>query len=234
MPNHYGEGRRIAHTFFTKFLADGNVYICKCGKKRKRTSRSYFDLLYRVKFAHPQYARLGNGGDRATQCEISEFFITSKASTIYSWFDFVITALKPFSFLENKVFRRHIKHEPISISNFMRYMPRVVEVVEEKYLVNYLSYLPLFSMGRLDNPPISSPFYALFPYSNERGYETLLLTLSPMGDECSLSAKEHVKFIAYILELYGKSWSNICYLIGDNVDVRKSISNMGSSPFNGC
>ena len=59
--------------------------------------------------------------------------------------------------------------------------------------------------------------------SDQRGFETRLLTCSTLTDGSRLDADEHAKFHSYILQFYCKSWQKIVRIIGDNENTNKSI-----------
>ena len=75
--------------------------------------------------------------------------------------------------------------------------------------------------------------FASFTTNCFRGYRVKLLTFSPLSDDCRLDSDEHVDFIKFILNYYGKSLSNVTCVIGDNCNVKKS-SNKLSKPLIGC
>ncbi len=76
--------------------------------------------------------------------------------------------------------------------------------------------------------------FATFPAINANGYYARLLTFSPLSDESHLDAQEHVEFIAYILRLYKKTWHYVACIVGDNMNVNKSIANKVRVPLIGC
>lgn len=60
------------------------------------------------------------------------------------------------------------------------------------------------------------------------------MTVSPMGDECSLIADEQIRFLTYILELYEKSWDKVICIIGYNISVNRAISTKTRVRLIGC
>ena len=61
-----------------------------------------------------------------------------------------------------------------------------------------------------------------------------LLKFSSLSDECRLGSDEHVNFIKFILDYYGKSLCNVTCVIGDNGNANKSLSNKLSIPLIEC
>ncbi len=76
--------------------------------------------------------------------------------------------------------------------------------------------------------------FASFLSFNSKGKETRFLDLSKIGDECSLSSKEHHEFLMLVLELCFLNWTNIACLTGDNVSTNKALSNIIKIPLIGC
>ena len=58
--------------------------------------------------------------------------------------------------------------------------------------------------------------------------------MSPLNDESRLNSEEHIEFLAFVLNLFGKSWDIVVALIGDNVSINQSISNKLQIPLVGC
>lgn len=66
------------------------------------------------------------------------------------------------------------------------------------------------------------------------GFQIRKWTVSPLYDESHLSADEHVSFISYIFELYGKTRDNVTALLAENANMNKSILSKVGVPFVGC
>lgn len=230
----YGDGRRISNAFFTQSKHDENLYICKCKTTRRKTGTSYANLISHVRTAHPDYRQMITPDGVMKQTEIEKFFHTSKARHLHGWLNLIIHGLLPFSTVQNKVFRENVKHEYVSISTIMRYISGLTALVEEKISSLLPSKFCLVFDGWSSNLTHFIAVFATFPSDNHCGYSARLLTVSPIGDECSLNADDHIDFLKYILELYGKTWSNVIALVGDNVSVNKSISNKTGKPLIGC
>lgn len=76
--------------------------------------------------------------------------------------------------------------------------------------------------------------FATYPAETTDGYQTVLLTFSPMGDETKLDAEEQVKFIHKTLSFYKKGIDNIICVIADNCPVNKRTARLISVPMVGC
>ncbi len=66
--------------------------------------------------------------------------------------------------------------------------------------------------------------FATFPSSDLIGYKKVLLSFSPINNEDSLSARAHLEYMEYVLEMYGKSWANVAALVGDNCNVNGAFA----------
>ena len=77
-------------------------------------------------------------------------------------------------------------------------------------------------------------FFATYPFENVVGYEIVLLAFSPMGDEKSLDAIEHHKFIVKTLKIYKKSLANVVAFVADNCPTNYSTATLSCVPMIGC
>ena len=135
MPPTSRVGKRVCPLLFTRESPTSSMYVCKCGTKRKRSGTSYNNLLTHVQSAHPNAYRTILADNSTAQCELEDYFCTSKSSQLYGWMDLVINSLLPFSFVESPKIRKHVKHESISVNTFMKYLALTTEIVEEKIAV---------------------------------------------------------------------------------------------------
>ena len=234
MPARTGKGKRVSELFFTRCPTNADVYVCRCGTKRKRTGSSYQNLTSHVQTAHPNYMDLIECDEKLTQAQLDKYFTTAKSKHLYGWIDFVVNGLLPFHYVEKLIIRKHLKHEPPSLDAFMKYLQLLTEHVEMKIKNLLHSKLALVFDGWTVGSTHYLAVFASFHASNDDGYDARLLTLSPMGDECSLNAQEHYEFLTFVLNLYQKSWANVVCLVGDNMNTNKSIANILGRPLIGC
>ena len=127
----YGEGRRIAEAFFTPLNEGGDTLLCKCGKKRKKTGTSYANLLSHIRNIHPEHKEMMHPDGTFKQREIENYFQKTSVNPLYGWLDIVISTQLAFSINENSTFREHVKHDSISLSTLMRFLPRLTISVEQ-------------------------------------------------------------------------------------------------------
>eukprot|EP00171_Calliarthron_tuberculosum_P003101 IDg3101t1 len=229
-----GVGKRVCDLFFTRDSTNSNVFMCQCGTKRKRSGTSYSNMLSHVQSSHADAYQRVLTGERVSQSQLDGYFSTTKSGHLYGWLDFIINGLLPFSFVEKRLIRKHVKHDPPSLNTFMKYLGLLTKLVERKVSDLLPDNIALVFDGWTADSTHYLAVFATFPLCDGEGFGTRLLTISPMGDETSLATNEHFEFLSYILGVYGKSWSNVSCLVGDNVNCNKSLANKAKIPFIGC
>lgn len=60
------------------------------------------------------------------------------------------------------------------------------------------------------------------------------LAMSPKEDETNQDFYEHITFLRFFLELFGKDEWNVLGIVGDNCNVNQSISTKLGFPLLGC
>ena len=202
MPPRNGLGKRLTEQFFSKAHKNSDIYTCQCGVRRKRTGTNYQNLISHVQAPHPDYFEKLCAGNDLDQSKMKNYFLTAKSSHIYGWIDFIVSGLLPFSFVEKHSIRKHIRHEDININTFMKYISGLTRAVEEKIATLLPEKIALVFDGWSSDSTHYLAVFATFPSANERVFSQRLLTMSPMGDETTLSASEHYEFLSYLLGLY--------------------------------
>ena len=72
--------------------------------------------------------------------------------------------------------------------------------------------------------------FASYPAANSQGYNSTLLSFSPLFFETNFTAKDHYQFLEWLLNVYGKTMSDVIAIIGDNAEVNKALSNLCEKP----
>ena len=128
-----------------------------------------------------------------------------------------------------------MRPEPVSRNTLMKYLKSLGETVEKKIATTLPDTFCLVFDGwtSKDNTHYMGMF-ATYASKEPNGYSKILLTFSPMGEEESLGAQEHFEFATFVLELYGKTWTNVASLIGDNCPSNKAFANKARKPLVGC
>ena len=66
------------------------------------------------------------------------------------------------------------------------------------------------------------------------GYSQVMLSFAPLSDEEHLDAQSHKESMHGILQFYGKDYSNVACIIGDNCSTNRSLARMANLFFVGC
>ncbi len=132
----------------------------------------------------------------------------------------------PFNVVSNPVFCRHMKHAIISYPSLLKYMERLITVVEKKITKILPSKFALVVDCWSSSRTHFFAVFALFPASNELEYDTVLLGFSPFENKENMNAANHVSFLKCVLDVYGKSFENVAALIADNCAVNISFGRM--------
>lgn len=223
-------GKALATAFFKK-TADANIWICRCGVKRT-SQAGYSNLTSHVLRDHPEEAqKLQSGG---LDHSIADCFYSKKVRDSYGWLALVVDALLPFSTCENPAYRSIARVGPISRKTFMEVMLAVVDVVEKKIASDLPDRFALVFDGWTAASTHFLAVFATFPGTSEYGWSRVLLGFSPMGDEESLGATDHLEYCDFVLNVFGKSRRNVVALIGDNCSVNKAFARRFGISFIGC
>ena len=76
--------------------------------------------------------------------------------------------------------------------------------------------------------------FASYSCENNLGYESALLSFSPLLTETSFNARDHYEYLERALGLYIKKFENVVCICGDNAEVNKAIANLSNLPLLGC
>ncbi|KAH9118961.1 hypothetical protein LEN26_011855 [Aphanomyces euteiches] len=76
--------------------------------------------------------------------------------------------------------------------------------------------------------------FVSFPSSDSIGYQKYLLSFALTNEEDSLNAMSHKKYLEFVLDVFGKTLSNIVVLIGDNCSTNHALSRLLGIPLIGC
>lgn len=148
--------------------------------------------------------------------------------------EIIILGLRPFSTVEDPALRAHTTMENICVNTFKKHVENLVQLVEKKITENLPKLFCIIFDGWSAGDTHYLGVFATFAAGNKEGYERVLLTFSPMGDETSLTAEEHKAFLTFILGIYNRSWHNVVALVGDNCNTNKCISRLTNTPLVGC
>ena len=188
MPPTLGNGKKISELFFKRETQNSNVFVCMCGTKRKKTASSYQNLVSHVVSAHPNYAELLKSKNPHEQIYMEQFFNTSKSTSTYGWFDMIVNAFLPFSYVEHPIIKNHVRHDNMSLSSFMKYSKMLTEEVEKKISLELPSKFALVLDGWTCDSTHYLAMFASFKVIRNAEHSVRLLCFSPLSDECRLDS----------------------------------------------
>lgn len=82
----------------------------------------------------------------------------------------MVNGLLPFNSVENGLFRKHVKHDPISSDTFMKYLNTLTEHVENKISQILPSQIALVFDGWTSGSTHYLAVFSSFPAQNDNGF----------------------------------------------------------------
>lgn len=76
--------------------------------------------------------------------------------------------------------------------------------------------------------------FATYPSDSALGYDKVLLKITSMEYETSQSAREHLEFLDFVLDVYDRELSNVATLTGESTVTSRALSRMVGPHFVGC
>lgn len=234
------KGKSLVVKFFDLFgngfkPVSNRVYTaeCKCGWKGDfKSSKGYTNLQNHIESAHKDYI---DSDVSSEQQILTSFMYTSKVKTYWGWLDWVIGDLHPFSYVERQRNYTHGGLPRMSLDTFMIVMTKLTKAVECKISNMLPNKFALIFDGWSQNSRHYVAIFASFPStSNSHGYETVLLSFAPLTGERNLSSDAHIRYFGFVLELYGKGWTNVTAIIGDNCNTNTCMAKLVGTHFIGC
>lgn len=106
--------------FFTLKAKQPNIWICKCGTKRKKLHLGW------IKLQHFE-SKTGETIKALTDCQAafsivdicSPFQLSIKALKTWVWLKLVMNRVYSFNFVENRNVRQYIQYDPICYNTFI-------------------------------------------------------------------------------------------------------------------
>lgn len=226
------KGKALAELYFTMLDPEKDTFICKCGIKRQKRN-GYSNLVSHIVSDHPEHSQLGLNKDE-NQKNIVEYFVPKKAKNLYGWMRFLVMSLLPFNSCENKFFNEFSTFDSIDRCTFKKYLYELFELVRKKISSILPDVFAIIFDGWSHGITHYLGIFATFSSNALNGYNSILLAFSPLENEESLNADEHIKFLDITLDKYQKSWENVACLIGDNCSTNRSIARKMKKSFVGC
>ena len=123
--------KELCLKYFKKQDGSADQWVCKCGKTLKqKPSTGWSNLANHIRAQHPEAEQVAENQLRITDTDLIKS--NKKAINIYSWLDWVITEMKPFSFVDSELTRKYTNLSPICRNTFTKYMESVTIEVEKK------------------------------------------------------------------------------------------------------
>jgi hypothetical protein len=195
----------------------------------QETSKGFSNLMSHIRTAHTDYLNVMESKKKdAKESNQLYKFVNMKSSLVYNWLELVIELNFPFALLENKLFRKAVKYEDISVDTFQKYLYLVTAEVEVQVAKDLPAKFGLVIDGWSEG---NQHFFGLYAAS-EKGFP--LLAFAPPFDEDSYTATNQAAFIADCLEIYGKTVKDVLFLVADNTAVNPATADRLHCPFIGC
>ena len=217
--------KQLAATFFeelnSKKVGEKSIstFKCQCGISRSQDlKKGYVNLVSHIKSQHPDWKEIMDSKKKIE--EDKNPFINRKASTYFSWLDWVIMDDLPFTFVERPRTRKYSKMEPVGVGTFMKYLKLLTAEVETKVASVLPNKFGLILDGWSEE---NTHYIALFACAPSL---LILLSIAPPYDEENYDALSHKAFIQDTLDIFGKSLANVWFLVGDNAPVNKRLSDL--------
>ena len=230
-------GKETAQLFFHKESPVGNTWICRCGKQCLQKGTGYTNLVNHVMRYHDdQVQQIKQQKKSHTSINIMQSFWSPKTQRLHAWLTMIIEGLLPFSFCENERARQFMKHGSVSRNTLTKYMNKLMSVVETKISLKLPDKFALVFDGwsACDSNHFMAVFATYVDESATVGYAKVLLTIAPLGEGVSFTAKDHYDFVTYVLNVYHKTWENVVCLVGDNCNTNKALATIAKRPLVGC
>ncbi len=232
------DSKTIAFTFFEKISSeqkgDSTVtkFKCQCGIQRTQNlKKGYQNLISHIKEQHPNWEEIIQSKNSKDNSKLTQF-VSKKASTIFSWLEWITLCNLPFLFVENPFTRKYSKLDQISVQSLMKYLKILTVEVEKKISEELPKSFGLIFDGWSEG---NRHFVAVFAcYHMDGQTMTPLLAIAPLFDEENYDAASHKAYIGDVLELFGKDVNHVLFLVGDNAPVNKSLADLLGVPFIGC
>lgn len=107
-------------------------FRCRCGVERTQNiKKGYQNLASHIKEHHNDWQDIMESAHLEDSTEITRF-VNKKASTVFSWLEWVIMTNLPFVFVESALTRKIIKLDFMSEDTLMKYLKLLTVEVENR------------------------------------------------------------------------------------------------------
>ena len=131
-----GHGRLIRDTIFKQCSPGSKHWECKCGTRRKDSSRGYENFVVHVRKEHQQdldeLLRENDSSVPSQRAITTSLFKTKKQVSAFGGIQFIVMGLQLFLTVENPVFKEFTKHDNLSYKTRMKYFDLLTSTVEDR------------------------------------------------------------------------------------------------------
>ena len=165
-----------------------------------------------------------------------DFSITKQARNIYVWLEIVVMASQPFNFVEDQIFNKYLKLEPVSRPTLMKYLQLVTKKVETEIQCILPEKFGLFVDGWTASGSGTHylAIFAVYPRSGKTIPGTIRLAFSPLLDDTDFSPACQRDSIEYTLGVFKKTTAYLVFLTADKCSSKIKLAKYLGVPIVGC
>ena len=187
-------------------------YVCECGRKRKQKPNTGFSNL--INHLNTDHANWKQNMKLRNQTFLISAEVSAKAYNIFAWIDWIITDNRVLRFVEGELTRKYSNLTPIDTDTLVKYMDKLVTSVEANIKENLPEKFGLIFDGWSDQT--STHYFGIYAVYSEdvtKPRKVRLLAFSPLLSEEDLSAESHVAFLSSTLSIFGKTVTDILFVV---------------------
>ena len=156
------------------------------------------------------------------------------AQNIYAWMEWIVAKNRELTFCEKPRVRKYTKNnlEIISTETLKIHMGATVEVLENDFKKSLAKKFGIAFDGWSEHGVHYLAVFAVGCGVPNDG--VILLGFSPFEQEDDLSSKQHIKYLEGIMPYYGRSISDLIFIVGDNCNTNKKVAKDLKIPLIGC
>lgn len=241
----------------------GCDWVCICGCKRQKSGTGWSNLAQHVKTDHKDHlvAAVSKWLRDLTKPSLVQVasekgstittFISFKSNNIFCWMNWVVTKLKPFSFVEEEETREYSKLKPMCSETLIKYINLVCREVEQEISKRLPKKFAIIFDGWSWNSYHLVGSFATYCDSKSQQVEYVLLGFTVMTLNhavehsedgfsetepivMNFDAQSYYNLVTELLSFYDKSIEDVSVFIGDNCSVNKSLADLACKTLVGC
>ncbi|ETP51426.1 hypothetical protein F442_03441 [Phytophthora nicotianae P10297] len=196
---------------------------------RQTKTAGYTNLINHLASKHSGYEDVVRQCMRDKRSVTMDMFVDQDALSTHQWMNLVVNKNFPFMAVDDGVVRSAIKYNSMNSRTLKARMVATVELVEPCLQEEFKGEkFALVFDGVTDGCEHSLAVFA----ATQKGIR--FLTLSSFGDEKSMTADEHIRFLDMVLNQYKLEANNLIAIVCDNMETNKAISRRIDAPMIGC